>query len=93
LLSDQIQVFETSCSFGAHFNPLYPRGAQMTYSEAPSYIRWFWDSENEKRKTSWSGMEDFVTQVDNILETADEDCYGIKGPTSEWTDELFLDSP
>jgi hypothetical protein len=65
----------------------------MTYSEAPSYIRWSWGSKNEKWKTSWSGMEDFVTQVDNILETADEDCYGIKRPTSEWTDVLFLDSP
>jgi hypothetical protein len=45
----------------------------MTYSEAPSYIRWFWDSKNERWKTSLSGMEDFVTQNDNILETADEE--------------------
>jgi hypothetical protein len=62
----------------------------MPYSEAPSYIRRFWDSKNERWRTSWSGTEEFVTQVDNIWERADEDCYGLKGTASEGTDELVL---
>jgi hypothetical protein len=38
-------------------------------------------------RSSWSGTDGIVTQIDSILENAEEDCYGIEAKPSEWTDE------
>ncbi|RDW93413.1 uncharacterized protein DSM5745_00735 [Aspergillus mulundensis] len=54
----------------------------------------FWDRRNKQWRTHWSGTEDVVTLLENILERADMDCYGLVDKDSDWTDEApFLEFP
>ncbi|CEL00467.1 hypothetical protein ASPCAL00067 [Aspergillus calidoustus] len=46
-----------------------------------------WDVTTKTMRPPWSGLDELVTQIDNILETADEDCYGVRGPASVWSDQ------
>jgi hypothetical protein len=48
--------------------------------------RW-WEVKNKKWRSSWALTDDIVTQIDNILENAGKDCYGISEKPSDWTDE------
>ncbi|KAL2826199.1 hypothetical protein BJY01DRAFT_150285 [Aspergillus pseudoustus] len=85
--SGKIFASHTYYHLNERWNPVQHENLDVSYSKAPSRMRRWWDVKNKKWRSSWVLTDEIVTQIDNILENAEEDCYEIKEKPLDWTDK------